>query len=105
MSWPGRAGLLQSRITRASRRRTWRECSRPQSKVLPARRSAGASPGRRQPSRALPLGSEQAGLMLRHQRLDDLAQCLALDDLRQLVKSEIDAVIAHAPLGKIIGAN
>src|SRR4249919_2836878 len=38
-------------------------------------------------------------------RFTDLAQRLAFDHLRQLVQREINAVIAHAPLRKIIGAD
>ena len=42
------------------------------------------------------------GLMLVDQRLDNRIQ-VALHELSQLVHSEIDAVIADTPLGKIIG--
>src|SRR5262245_12266289 len=48
---------------------------------------------------------QELGLMLGHERIDDLAQRLALDDLRQLVKREVDAVVAHAPLREIVGAD
>src|SRR5581483_4652533 len=48
---------------------------------------------------------QQLGLMLGHQSIDDLAQGLALDNLRQLVKREIDAVIADPALRKIVGAD
>ena len=52
-----------------------------------------------------PFRRQQLGLMLGHQRVDDLAERLALDDLRQLVEREIDAVVADAPLRKIVGAD
>src|SRR4029453_13335947 len=48
---------------------------------------------------------QEFGLVLGHERVDDLAQRLALDDLRQLVEGEVDAVVAHAPLRKIVGAD
>src|SRR5262245_16503238 len=48
---------------------------------------------------------QQLGLMLGHQCVDDLAQRLALDDLRQLVECEINAVVADAALWKIVGAD
>src|SRR5471032_2567145 len=51
------------------------------------------------------LGRKQRGLMLSHQRVDDLVERLALDDLRQFVEREIDAVVAHAALWKIVGAD
>src|SRR5215468_9152853 len=56
-------------------------------------------------SRRRPFRRQQFRLVLGHQRVDDLAQRLAFDHLRQLVKREIDAVVAHAPLRKIIGAD
>ena len=43
--------------------------------------------------------------MLCGQRVNQFAQCLAGHDLRQFVKREIDAVIRHPALRKIIGAN
>src|SRR5687768_13557246 len=43
--------------------------------------------------------------MLGHQRVDDFAERFALDDLRQLVEREIDAVVADAALRKVIGAD
>src|SRR4029079_11587190 len=51
------------------------------------------------------LRGQQLGLMLGYQRIDDLAQCLALDHLRQLVEREVDAVVADAALWKIVGAD
>src|SRR3954470_4970109 len=48
---------------------------------------------------------QQLRLMLGHQRVDDLAQRLAFDDLRQLVECEIDAVVADAALRKIISSD
>src|SRR5262249_620594 len=60
--------------------------------------NGGSSRGRR-------LSRQQFGLMLCHQRVDDLAEGVAFDHLRQLVEREIDAMVAHAPLGKIIGAD
>src|SRR5476651_476338 len=51
------------------------------------------------------LGRKQSGLMLGHQCIDDLVERFALDDLRQFVEREVDAVIAHAPLRKIVGAD
>src|SRR5262249_49968095 len=50
-------------------------------------------------------GCEQRRLMLGHQRVDDLAQRFAGHDLRQLVEREIDAVVGHAGLRKIVGAD
>src|SRR5215467_12655248 len=43
--------------------------------------------------------------MLGDERVDDLAERFALDDLRQLVERQIDAVIADATLWEIIGAD
>src|SRR5476651_1515249 len=51
------------------------------------------------------LGRKERGLMLGHQRINDLVERFALDDLRQFVEREVDAVIAHAPLRKIVGAD
>src|SRR5271165_3644195 len=51
------------------------------------------------------LRGQQRSLMLGYQRIDDLAQRLALDNLRKLIEGEIDAVVAHAPLRKIVGAD
>src|SRR5215471_2419986 len=51
------------------------------------------------------LGRQEFRLMLGHQRVDDLAQRLALDDLRQLVEREVDAVIAHPALREVVGAD
>src|SRR5262245_36897841 len=51
------------------------------------------------------LGRQQLGLVLGHERVDDLAERLALDDLRQLVEREIDAVVAHPALREIVGAD
>ena len=48
---------------------------------------------------------EQLGLMLGHQRVDDLAERFAFDDLRQLVEREIDAVVGDAALREIVGAD
>src|SRR6202008_2965844 len=61
---------------------------------------ARAAPARlsRRATRSRVVRGEQLGLMLLHQRVDDLAQRLAFQDLRQLVEREIDTVIAHAPL-------
>src|SRR5947209_2682392 len=56
-------------------------------------------------SRRLAFRCQQFGLMLRHQRVNDLAQRLALDDLRQLIEREIDAMIAHPSLRIIVGAD
>src|SRR5262249_45152933 len=56
-------------------------------------------------SRLLPLGREQLGLVLGHERVDDLAERLALDDCRQLVERQIDAVVADAALREIVGAD
>ena len=61
--------------------------------------------GRRQRITQRALGRQQLGLMLGDQRVDDLAQRLALDDLRQLVEREIDAVVGHAALREIVGAD
>jgi len=57
------------------------------------------------PSRPRAVIRQQRGLMLGHQRVDDLAQRLALDHLRQLVEREIDAVVGNAALREIIGAD
>ena len=43
--------------------------------------------------------------MLRGQRVDQLAERLACDHLRQLIEREVDAVIGDAALRKIIGAD
>src|SRR5262245_16770894 len=56
-------------------------------------------------SRVAGLCCQQLSLMLGHQRVDDLAQRLALDDLRQLVERKIDAMIADPSLRKIVGAD
>src|SRR5206468_12828561 len=56
-------------------------------------------------SRWCSLRRQQFRLMLGHQRVDDLAQRLAFHHLRQLVEREIDAVVAHSRLRKIIGAD
>ena len=62
-----------------------------------ARRSSGDI---EPPASSRVLGGEQRGLMLGDQRVDDLAQRLALQDLRQLVEREIDAVVAtRGPAG------
>ena len=50
-------------------------------------------------------GRQQFGLVLGHQRVDDLVQRLAFHHLRQLVQRQIDAVIGDAALRKIIGAD
>src|SRR5262249_31381059 len=55
-------------------------------------------------SRGRRLSRQQFGLVLGHQRVDDLAEGVTFDHLRQLVECEIDAMVTHAPLGKIIGA-
>src|SRR5437588_324714 len=68
-------------------------------------RGAPAPPTRRAMSRSRVFRGEQLGLMLLHQRVDDLAQRLAFQNLRQLVEREVDAVIAHAPLREIVGAD
>src|SRR6476469_1880871 len=51
------------------------------------------------------LGGELGGLMLGGERVDDLAQRLALHDLRQLVEGEIDAMLGDAALREIVGAD
>src|SRR5262247_2334453 len=51
------------------------------------------------------LRGQELRLVFGHERIDDLAQRLALDDLRQLVEGEIDAVVAHASLREIVGAD
>ena len=51
------------------------------------------------------LGREQRRLILGDQRIDDLAERLAFQDLRQLVERKIDAVVRHAALRIIIGAD
>src|SRR5438876_1077509 len=51
------------------------------------------------------LSGQQLRLMLRHQRVDDLSQRLAIDHLGQLVERQIDPMVAHSPLRKIIGAD
>src|SRR3954452_16859153 len=43
--------------------------------------------------------------MFGRERIDQLAQRLAGDHLRQLVERQVDAVIGDAPLRKIIGAD
>src|SRR5215510_7490855 len=56
---------------------------------------ARAAPAR-QPCRAARSSvfrREQLGLMLLHQRVDDFAERLALQNLRQLVEREVDAVV------------
>src|SRR6478672_8634354 len=57
------------------------------------------------PSRRRLLGGEQLRLVLGDQCVDDLAQRLAFEDLRQLVEREIDAVVRHAALRIIVGAD
>src|SRR5438874_10398036 len=44
-------------------------------------------------------------LVFRNERVDDFAERLALEDLRQLVKRQIDAVFGDAPLRVIVGAD
>src|SRR5262249_47203512 len=82
---PAGAGPRRSSHRRIRQRLSWE----PQ--------NGGSSRGRR-------LRRQQFGLMLGHQRVDDLAECVTFDHLRQLVEREIDAMVTHAPLGKIIGA-
>ena len=48
---------------------------------------------------------QQRGLMLGDERIDDLIQRLALHDLGQLVEGQIDAMVAHATLRKVVGAD
>src|SRR5262249_12032985 len=48
---------------------------------------------------------QQFGLVLGHERVDDLAERLALDHLRQFIEREIDAVVGHSPLREIVGAD
>src|SRR5689334_15491520 len=57
------------------------------------------------PSSRVSFGGEQSRLVLCGERLDDLAERFALHDLRQLVERQVDAVIGHATLREIIGAN
>ena len=82
-------------------------------KTVAAKRSAPAS-GARSQSRGMDrawqprslqraLRGQQGGLMLGDERVDDLAQRLAFDDLRQLVERQIDAVVGHAALRKVVG--
>src|SRR5262249_37562862 len=68
----------------------------------PPRRPAATLHQTRAPLRRL-LGRQQRGLMLGHQRVDDLAERLALDHLRQLVERQGDPVIGDAALRKIVG--
>ena len=48
---------------------------------------------------------QAVGLVLRHQRIDDLAQLVAGDDARQLVERQVDAVVGDAALREIVGAD
>ena len=48
---------------------------------------------------------QPVGLVLRHQRIDDLAQLVAGDDARQIVERQVDAVIGDAALRIIVGAD
>ncbi len=50
-------------------------------------------------------GRQQLGLMLGDQRVDDLAQRLALHHLGQIVERQIDAVVGDAALREIVGAD
>ena len=56
-------------------------------------------------SHQIAFGRQQLGLMVGDQRVDDLAQRLALDHLRQIVERQIDAVVGDAALREIIGAD
>ena len=83
-------------------------CRRCAKRLRPApARAADDSPpcGRRCTRHVSALGREQRGLMLGHQRVDDLAERLAFHHLRQLVERQIDAVVGDAALRKIIGAD
>src|SRR5580704_475186 len=51
------------------------------------------------------LRRKQRRLMFGGQGVDELAQRLALDHLRQLVEREVDAMVGDAPLRKIVGAD
>ena len=48
---------------------------------------------------------QPVGLVLGHQRVDDLAQFVAGDDARQIVERQVDAVVGDAALREIIGAD
>ena len=50
-------------------------------------------------------GSEEFGLMLRHQRIDQLIEPLPFDHRIELVEREIDPVIGDTALREIIGAD
>src|ERR1051325_11662963 len=45
------------------------------------------------------------GLVFGDQRIDDFAERFALENLRQLVKRQIDAVVRNPPLRIVVGAN
>ena len=69
--------------------------------ALCARRGAGLGA----PSSRGLFGREQRRLMFGDQRVDDFAQRFAFENLRQLVERQIDAVVRHAALRKIVGAD
>src|SRR3954469_4158112 len=56
-------------------------------------------------SRAGLFGGHERRLVLRDQGSDDLVERFALYHLRQLVEGEIDAVVSHPRLRKIVGTD
>ena len=50
-------------------------------------------------------GREQRRLVLRHERINDLLQRFAVEDLWQLVERQIDPMIGHPALREIVGAD
>ncbi len=85
-----RGGAHRARACRGRRRETpARARGAPPRSVSPSAGRAAASPRDA-------LRGQQRGLMLGHQRVDDLAERLALDHLRQLVERQIDAVVGDA---------
>src|SRR5262245_14769101 len=109
VSTPDSARSAAAASAACSRARAWPTSTRASSSGAsrPAVRNARARLRRIAPT-SMPsrlFGGEQRRLMLGHQRVDDLAQRLAGDHLRQLVEREVDAVVAHPPLGEIVGAD
>ena len=54
---------------------------------------------------SIAFGRQQLGLMVGDQRVDDLAQRLALHHLRQVVERQVDAVVGDAALREVVGAD
>src|SRR5438445_12242729 len=89
----------------ATNRRAWRRAS-----SNPAADSSPAAAATSEPSvsatPASPLHRGQyRSLVLRQDRIDDLAKRFAAHHLVDLVQRQVDAVVGHPPLREIVGAD